>query len=251
MVYKIHPDPVEGQVYTSNNYGDYRILKFINSREVEIEFIETGFKTSVSTGSIRNGAVMDYLLPRKFGHFIGIGPYNEWNSPIVCTRWKGVNQRVYDSGGVLTMSDDWKNFQLFYSWSKDRIGHNNGDYELDKDLLVPGNTHYSPETSCYLPCKINSLKFNRYIKEDGLPMGVSVCKLTGKYRVRWRDQQGVANEIRVQILSEAVQLVADIKKKTINAVAEEYRGVIDERAYQALINWNFEDRLLDRASTIR
>ena len=37
---------VEGQVYSSNNYGDVIILEYINSYNVKIRFINTGYVTT-------------------------------------------------------------------------------------------------------------------------------------------------------------------------------------------------------------
>lgn len=76
-------------------------------------------------------------------------------------------------------------------------------------------------------------------------MGVTDCKLTGKYRVRWRDANGVAWEERLATISDAIEFVAETKREIILTVAEEYKDKIDPRAYQALINWNIEERMLD------
>lgn len=249
MGYYIHEAPKVGDVFTANNGEQYEVIEYMDSTNVTVRFFKTGYINTTATVNIRKGSVGDPLLPRLHGNFIGIGPHNEGNSPTVNYRWKGIHERSGYSGGIITVCDEWLNYQNFYAWSEKQIGHNSKEYEIDKDLLVPGNTLYSPETSCYLPGKINSLKFNRTTKENGYPMGVSDCKLTGKYRVRWRDANGVAWEERVLTLDYAIEMIAETKRKTILLVAEEYKSRIDPRAYQALVHWNIHERMLDSVAS--
>jgi len=44
----------------------------------------------------------------------------------------------------------FENFQYFASWCQDQIGHTKKEvsgsfWSLDKDILIPGNRHYSPD----------------------------------------------------------------------------------------------------------
>ena len=47
-----HKDCV-GKILKSKNSGDFKILKYNDSRNVEIQFINTGFETTVQLGDIR------------------------------------------------------------------------------------------------------------------------------------------------------------------------------------------------------
>ncbi len=58
---------VEGQVYSSNNYGDVIILEYINSYNVKIRFINTGYVTTTQMSNIRSGRVRDPYVPTVFG----------------------------------------------------------------------------------------------------------------------------------------------------------------------------------------
>ena len=51
-----------GKVCKSKSSGDFKILKYNDARNVEIQFINTGFETVVELGSIRNGEVKDLIL---------------------------------------------------------------------------------------------------------------------------------------------------------------------------------------------
>ena len=59
-----------GKVYKSNLSGDFKIVKYNGATDVEIQFLKTGFETTVHLGSIRNGYVKDLYLPSVCG--IGI-----------------------------------------------------------------------------------------------------------------------------------------------------------------------------------
>ncbi|WP_439895281.1 hypothetical protein ACTACV_10225 [Pseudomonas syringae] len=66
----------------------------------------------------------------------------------------------------------WLNLSCFKAWMDDQ------EYEgmvLDKDLLVPGNRIYSPETCLFVPAWVNSLLANLSSKKRTLPMGVGLC----------------------------------------------------------------------------
>ena len=56
-----------GKVFKSLNSGDFKILKYNNTTNVEVQFLETGFETTVYLGSIRNGEVKDPCVPSVYG----------------------------------------------------------------------------------------------------------------------------------------------------------------------------------------
>ena len=59
-----------GKVCKSLNSGDFKIVKYNNNRNVEIQFLRTGFETSVHLVQVKNGSVKDPYLPSVYG--IGI-----------------------------------------------------------------------------------------------------------------------------------------------------------------------------------
>ena len=56
-----------GKVCKSKLSGDFKVLKYNDSRNVEIQFLKTGFKTSVQLTHIKSGEVKDRYLPSIFG----------------------------------------------------------------------------------------------------------------------------------------------------------------------------------------
>ena len=48
-----------GKVCKSKSSGDFKVLKYNGSKDVVIQFLKTGFETTVRLGYIRNGDVKD------------------------------------------------------------------------------------------------------------------------------------------------------------------------------------------------
>ena len=61
-----HKDCV-GRILKSKNFGDFKILKYNDSRNVEIQFLTTGYETTVQLGDIRSGEIKDPYLASVFG----------------------------------------------------------------------------------------------------------------------------------------------------------------------------------------
>ena len=56
-----------GKVCKSLNSGDFKILKYSDSKNVEIQFLKTDYETTAQLGDIRNGRVRDPYSPSVFG----------------------------------------------------------------------------------------------------------------------------------------------------------------------------------------
>ena len=84
-----------------------------------------------------------------------------WRCPIY-TMWRNILERCYSdkflqkfpSYAGTTIHEDWKYFTNFKSWV---LTQNYQDRDIDKDLLIPGNKHYSPQTCIFVPHEINTL----------------------------------------------------------------------------------------------
>ena len=56
-----------GKVCKSNLSGDFKILKYNNSENVEVQFTNTGFEKSVQLVQVKSGSVKDRYLPSVYG----------------------------------------------------------------------------------------------------------------------------------------------------------------------------------------
>ena len=92
-----------------------------------------------------------------------------WACPIFIT-WKDMMKRCYSeayhkkrpSYKDCTVCEEWWSFSNFHKWARDRIGvdHKGRKLQLDKDLLVEGNTVYSPNTCVFISTEVNNFLGN-------------------------------------------------------------------------------------------
>lgn len=131
------------------------------------------------------------------------------------------------------LCDEWKDYATFKEWYYNPINGYKEGYQLDKDLLVPGNKTYSPDTCCFLPKYIN-IFFRERIKTDGLPKGVK--RNGNKYQARFM-KKGKLFLFKGETPEEAFTKYKEAKEQYIKEMASEYysRGEITEKVYNALM----------------
>lgn len=57
----------EGEVYPTNRCGDIRIIEIRGYDDADVEFLNSGYRTTTSTDSIRRGSVQDHSLYPQVG----------------------------------------------------------------------------------------------------------------------------------------------------------------------------------------
>lgn len=73
---------------------------------------------------------------------------------------------------------EWLKFSTFKGWMELQDWQGK---QLDKDLLVPGNKIYSPDTCCFVSREINSFLTDSASARGDLSIGVCIHKDTGKF----------------------------------------------------------------------
>ena len=68
-----------------------------------------------------------------------------------------------------TVCKEWHSFMNFKRWMEKQEWRNNA---LDKDVLYPGNKHYSPKYCAFVSTKINNLLIKRVLGKRAYPLGV-------------------------------------------------------------------------------
>ena len=136
--------------------------------------------------------------------------------------------------------EDWLNFQNYATWCYSQKFFKNKDengrvYHLDKDLLFKGNKVYSPETCCFVPQEINSLIQNANLGKQ--PLGVYFRESRGMYEATVRCGGEKVALGSYKTLEEAFNVYKKAKESYIKEVAEKWKGKIDDRAYEALMNY--------------
>ena len=94
--------------------------------------------------------------------------YRVWHSMLARTLSQKVKHK-YPTYAETTVDESWLLFSNFRCWM---IQQDWEGKDLDKDIIEPGNTHYSPEFCCFVDPYINRMLMHRSPPSD-LPRGVS------------------------------------------------------------------------------
>lgn len=71
--------------------------------------------------------------------------------------------------GDVSIHPDWKIFSSFKEWHDKNYTEG---WDLDKDLLVPGNPVYGPDTCIYVPVYLNNFIACKMSNKGDQPLGV-------------------------------------------------------------------------------
>lgn len=142
-----------------------------------------------------------------------------------------------------TVCEEWLNYSNFKLWYDEYIlpwellGE---DFELDKDILIKGNTVYSPETVSFVPKLINTLFISGKKNRGDYPLGVFYEKGKNKFRAC---MSFMGKSIKLGTFDSAEEAFARYKKYKedfIRDIAEQYREKIPYKVYEAMMNWRIE-----------
>ena len=241
-----------GKVFKSLNSGDFKILKYNDKTNVEIQFSKTGYKMFARLHNIRNGEVKDPYLPSVFGVGVLGAKYSTRVNGVRTKQyglWVNMLKRCYNESLHLKhptykdceVSENFKSYEYFYEWCNKQIGFNNEGWHLDKDLLIKGNKVYSENSCVFIPSEINTV----LIKCDKIrgkhPIGVHYHKRDEAFVAQVSKNKGNSEHLGYfKTELEAFNAYKTAKEIYIKELANKWKGQIDERAYQALINYVVE-----------
>ena len=241
-----------GKILKSKNFGDFKIVKYNDSYNVEIQFLKTGFETKVQLVQVKSGEIKDPYSPSVFG--VGITG-TKYPSTIngrnikEYVLWQRMLERCYSDGFKkknptyidCEVSENFKSYEYFYEWCYKQIGFCVGGFELDKDLLLKGNKVYSENTCIFIPAEINLLLIKRDASRGEHLIGVSWCKRDKAFVAQVSRNKGKPERLgyfKTEI--EAFNAYKKAKEVFVKEVAEKWKSQIDERAYEALMNYQVE-----------
>ena len=241
-----------GKVCKSLNSDDFKILKYNDSKDVEIQFLTTGYEMVARLGNIKIGKVKDPYTPSVYS--VGVlgtkYPSREGGrNTKEYLLWCRMLQRCYSDACKkkrptyedCEVSDNFKSFEYFYEWCHKQIGFGNKDWHLDKDLLIKGNKVYSENTCVFLPKEINSLLTKREALRGENLIGVSWSKTNKAFVATVNKNKGKSEHLgyfKTEI--EAFNTYKQAKETFIKEQANKFKSQIDDRAYKALMNYTVE-----------
>ena len=116
-----------GKVCKSKSSGDFKILKYNDSKNVEIQFLKTGFETSATLDNIRNGSVKDPYSASVYDVGISGTKYPPTINGVKTKEyglWQNMLERCYSDTFKkkrptyegCEASENFKSFEYFYEW---------------------------------------------------------------------------------------------------------------------------------------
>ena len=160
----------------------------------------------------------------------------------IYSKWANMMQRCYDEEvhkkkpyyAQCIVEIEFQNFSNYREWHKENaMGDRKVD--LDKDILIRGNTVYGSETCSLIPHFTNTIFENR-----GADTNIVLNNDTGKYDVTM-SILGKREEVgSFDTEEEAKQGFIDYKQDYIRKYARKCKGKVPNKTYEAIVNWVVE-----------
>ena len=244
-----------GKVYKSKLSGDFKIVKYNDTANVEIRFLKTGYCKVAEMKEVKTGSIKDPYAPSVYG--IGIlgtkypskvngvitKEYDLWCS-MLKRCYSDVYKKKYPTYEDCEASENFKSYEYFYEWCHKQIGFDNKNWHLDKDSLTKGNKVYSENSCVFIPNEINSLLTKSTASRGEHLIGVYWSNTNKAFVAQVRKNKGKQEWLgcfNTEI--EAFNAYKQAKENYIKEQANKWKGKIDDRAYKALMNYevNIDD----------
>lgn len=140
-----------------------------------------------------------------------------------------------------SVDNEWLDFQDFADWFESHEYSCRG-YQLDKDLLIPGNKVYGPETCCFVPQQLNSLLNDSGAARGQYLQGVYFHKGSNKFVA----QIGINGKNKrlggFDTEQEAYLAYKEAKEGHVKEKALEWQDGIANEIYEALMTWKLDPK---------
>lgn len=242
-----------GKEFETKNHGKCFVVDYKGANNVTVMFYDPVFAVKCTMGNLNVGNVKNPYNPNVYGKgYIGVGEYTQKGR--VGVVWRSMLLRCYDKSYLekhttykdVEVCEEWLNFQNFARWFysqkySDHQDKNGKVYHIDKDILVKGSKVYSPETCCFIPQEINVLFTKRESKRGDYPIGVRYHNKNNKFESRISYSDGRTGNLGYSNTQEEAFIIYKRAKEVyIKEVAEKWKGLIDYRAYEALMKYKVE-----------
>ena len=244
-----------GKVFKSLNSGDFKILKYNDSKNVEIQFLKTDYETTAQLGDIRNGNVKDPYAPSVYGVGVAGAKYSTTVNGVITKEyalWHSMLTRCYNNSFKkkrptyigCEVSDSFKSYEYFYEWCNKQAGFDVEGFELDKDLLIKANKVYSESTCVFIPKEINLVLTKTDTMRGEHLIGVCWHKANKAFVAQINKNKGKREHLGYfNTELEAFKAYKQTKEAFVKEQANKWKDQIDPRAYNALMNYevNIDD----------
>ena len=137
------------------------------------------------------------------------------------------------------VSDDFKDYSKWRKWY-DNYQYKHDGWQLDKDLLIKGNKIYSSETCVFLPHIINSTLTKSNKTRGKYLIGAYFDAHNDKFKayISKRGKKVALGYFENEVDAHLAYKTA--KEDYLKELAEEYKDMLDPRAYEALYNYTVD-----------
>lgn len=240
-----------GEIHYNKKGDKATIVKYVNKNEVYVIFEGYNEYFKYRYNNLKRGEFKNPFTPSVHGvGYIGVGDYKpKINGKYTkyYTYWNAMLQRCYDNKlkeDYSTYEDCFANkethcLQDFGKWFDKNYYEIEGEQMcLDKDILVKGNKEYRFDRMIFVPQRINKLFTKSDASRGKYPIGV--CYSEDKYIALCRTKDGQKYLGSYNTQEEAFLVYKKFKEQYIKEVADEYKGRIPNRLYEAMYNWKVE-----------
>lgn len=164
------------------------------------------------------------------------------------TLWLNMLKRCYSKSSLsarptyhgCSLSENFRNYDFFYEWCMDQKGFGENDFQLDKDLIKKGNKVYSEDYCVFIPREVNTALITRKSLRGDLPIGVSYHNRDKRFssKIKVKGNEVVLGYFKDQF--EAFKAYKSAKEQYLTDLANSFKGLIDPRAYAALVNYEVD-----------
>lgn len=240
-----------GDIFTSKQCGEFIVVEYINSANVVVKFIDTGYETITRHSQVLSGQVKDRSLPSVYGVGVIGDSYSCWDGCKIRKEydlWSSMLARCYSPKSHksretyigCTVSENFRSYTYFYEWCNRQVGFSENNFELDKDLLSGVSKYYSEGTCVFLPQEINVALIKQTKKRGDFPVGVTYHKNTGNFVAQLSTSNGRKHIGAFNNVIDAFAAYKKAKETYLVELAEKWKDKIDDRAYNALMNYEVD-----------
>lgn len=155
-----------GTVHSTNRCGKVKVIEYVSCKKITVEFLNTKNRVVSCSSNISIGFIKDNHARLKFGiGYLGDipkgGTKNCSEDAKAYVAWSGMLRRCYSgkrrSYWGCSVVEEWHCFAHFLKWFNQTYPHNSLEkMTLDKDIRVPGNKVYGPNTCTWVTAAENN-----------------------------------------------------------------------------------------------
>lgn len=231
---------VIGALFEMKDGSILEVLEYFAAVKIIVQFTDKRTPPfPAHIGNLRKGKYKNpYSLSVRGMGFEGYGKYNTTVDNVASVKWRDMLTRAYSDVELLRrpstedvkVCEEWHNFQNFAEWFN---GNYINGWELDKDIITPGNFLYSPETCCFIPREINTRFPKRYSKSSR----VYWDRTKEKYQVNYRSLDGMrkTRHFKCKLCAEQFKILQT--KDLLLQLAGKYKEDLSPIVFHSLVNW--------------